>query len=101
VGEILEFGEALDFWRVVGIDRDKSLSLRAEMKLPGEAQLDFTIEEIEERGRARGKAVYTNQRNELVLQATLKGILPGPVERHVMQAMVAEGDPTNRRPGTG
>lgn len=61
----------------------------------------FTIEEIEERGRARGKAVYTNQRNELVLQATLKGILPGPVERHVMQAMVAEGDPTNRRPGSG
>jgi uncharacterized protein YbjT (DUF2867 family) len=45
--EMVEFGEALDFWRVVGIDRDRSLSLRAEMKLPGEAQLDFTIEEIE------------------------------------------------------
>ncbi|MCX7429627.1 MAG: DUF2867 domain-containing protein [Planctomycetia bacterium] len=45
--EMVEFGEALDFWRVVGIDRDKSLSLRAEMKLPGEAQLDFAIEEID------------------------------------------------------
>ena len=45
--EMVEFGEALDFWRVVGIDRDRSLSLRAEMKLPGEAQLDFTIEEID------------------------------------------------------
>jgi hypothetical protein len=45
--EMVEFGEALDFWRVVGIDRDKSLSLRAEMKLPGDAQLDFAIEEID------------------------------------------------------
>jgi uncharacterized protein YbjT (DUF2867 family) len=45
--ETVEFGEALDFWRVVGIDRDRSLSLRAEMKLPGEAQLDFTIEAID------------------------------------------------------
>ena len=45
--ETVEFGEALDFWRVVGIDRDRSLSLRAEMKLPGEAQLDFAIEDID------------------------------------------------------
>lgn len=45
--ETVEFGETLDFWRVVGIDRDRSLSLRAEMKLPGEAQLDFKIEPIE------------------------------------------------------
>jgi hypothetical protein len=47
--EMVEFGESLDFWRVVGIDRDRSLSLRAEMKLPGEAQLDFAIEEIDAR----------------------------------------------------
>ena len=46
--ETVEFGETLDFWRVVGIDRDKSLSLRAEMKLPGEAQLDFQIEPVAE-----------------------------------------------------
>ena len=45
--ETVEFGETLDFWRVVGIDRDRSLSLRAEMKLPGEAQLDFKIEPVE------------------------------------------------------
>lgn len=44
--EQVEFGETLDFWRVVGIDRDRTLSLRAEMKLPGEAQLDFHIEPI-------------------------------------------------------
>ena len=40
----LAYGEALDFWRVVGIERDKSLVLRAEMKLPGVAVLEFCIE---------------------------------------------------------
>ncbi len=41
--ENVEFGEALDFWRVVGIERDRALALRAEMKLPGEAKLNFDI----------------------------------------------------------
>jgi len=42
--ERVEFGEALDFWRVVGIDRDRSLSLLAEMKLPGVAMLNFELD---------------------------------------------------------
>jgi uncharacterized protein YbjT (DUF2867 family) len=46
----LRYGDALDFWRVVGFDRDKRLSLRAEMRLPGEAMLEF---EIEPRGEDR------------------------------------------------
>ena len=46
--ETVEFGETLDFWRVVDLDRDRFLSLRAEMKLPGEAQLDFRIEPVHE-----------------------------------------------------
>jgi len=41
----VEFGEALDFWRVVGVERGKSLRLHAEMKLPGIAQLNFHISE--------------------------------------------------------
>jgi uncharacterized protein YbjT (DUF2867 family) len=41
--ENVEFGEALDFWRVVGLERDRSLSLRAEMRLPGEAKLNFEM----------------------------------------------------------
>ena len=39
----LRYGDALDFWRVVGIERDRVLSLRAEMKLPGQALLDFRV----------------------------------------------------------
>jgi uncharacterized protein YbjT (DUF2867 family) len=41
--ETLAYGEPLDFWRVVGIEQDRSLTLRAEMKLPGEALLEFCV----------------------------------------------------------
>ena len=44
--EAVGYGEALDFWRVVGFERDARLTLRAEMKLPGEALLEFRIEPI-------------------------------------------------------
>ena len=37
-------GDALDFWRVVDVQPGKGLTLRAEMKLPGTAMLDFEIE---------------------------------------------------------
>jgi uncharacterized protein YbjT (DUF2867 family) len=41
--EMVGYGEALDFWRVVGFERERRLALRAEMKLPGEALLEFRI----------------------------------------------------------
>ena len=44
--EAVGYGEALDFWRVVGLDRDHRLALRAEMKLPGEALLEFLVDEV-------------------------------------------------------
>jgi uncharacterized protein YbjT (DUF2867 family) len=36
-------GDALDFWRVEHIDRGSFLRLRAEMKIPGLAWLEFTV----------------------------------------------------------
>ena len=39
----VEFGETLDFWRVIGVEHGRSLSLLAEMKLPGTATLQFDI----------------------------------------------------------
>ncbi len=51
--ERVEFGEALDFWRVVGIDRDRSLSLLAEMKLPGVAMLNFDLDSEGESDRTK------------------------------------------------
>ena len=49
--ERVAYGDALDFWRVVGVEPDRELRLRAEMKLPGEAELDFTIEPAGEAGQ--------------------------------------------------
>ncbi len=41
----LHYGEPVDFWRVTKLIKDQRLTLRAEMKLPGEAELDFQIGE--------------------------------------------------------
>jgi uncharacterized protein YbjT (DUF2867 family) len=40
----LAYGDVLDFWRVTAVERDRRLELRAEMKLPGEAELAFRID---------------------------------------------------------
>jgi uncharacterized protein YbjT (DUF2867 family) len=45
--EQVSYGEALDFWRVTGIERDRGLRLRAEMRLPGVAELEFQLEDAE------------------------------------------------------
>ena len=37
-------GDAVDFWRVEALERPRLLRLRAEMKLPGEAWLEFRVE---------------------------------------------------------
>jgi hypothetical protein len=39
----LRAGDALDFWRVEAIKQDQLLRLRAEMKLPGNAWLQFQV----------------------------------------------------------
>ncbi len=41
-------GDPLDFWRVEALIPNELLRLRAEMKLPGKAWLQFTIKEIKE-----------------------------------------------------
>ena len=43
--DLLAVGEPLDFWRVEAIERGRLLRLRAEMKLPGQAWLEFRLEE--------------------------------------------------------
>lgn len=44
--ELLLVGDPLDFWRVEAVEVNKLIRLRAEMKLPGKAWLQFTIREI-------------------------------------------------------
>jgi uncharacterized protein YbjT (DUF2867 family) len=45
--ERLSWGETVDFWRVVEIETDRRLTLRAEMKVPGVAVLDFDLMPVE------------------------------------------------------
>lgn len=50
--EELAFGETVDFWRVTRYVPDQLLRLHAEMKLPGDAELEFEVEPVGE-GRSR------------------------------------------------
>ena len=58
---------------------------------------ELTIEAIDERQRARAACLFTNQRGERVLEATVEGFLPDGEEQTLLSQMIAEGDPTNRR----
>ncbi len=48
----LRLGDAVDFWRVDALEPDHTLRLRAEMKLPGEAWLEFDADRLSD-GRTR------------------------------------------------
>lgn len=39
-------GDAVDFWRVAAVEPDRRLELTAEMRLPGEARLEWTIRDL-------------------------------------------------------
>ena len=59
----------------------------------------FTITDIDACNRAKAEAVFRNQNGQVVLQASLRGMIPGPEEKRVMSLMMAEGDPTNKSGG--
>lgn len=50
--EHLSWGEAVGFWRVTELDRGRRLTLRAEMRVPGDAILDFELSPAESRDGA-------------------------------------------------
>jgi len=55
----LMVGEPVDFWRVETRDQPRLLRLRAEMKMPGRAWLEFHVQPISEhRSRLIQRAVY-------------------------------------------
>ncbi|HSQ72542.1 MAG TPA: DUF2867 domain-containing protein, partial [Rubrivivax sp.] len=45
----LVVGDTIDFWRVVGLEPGRRLTLLAEMKLPGSAALGFELQPLDER----------------------------------------------------
>ncbi len=54
----LRVGDALDFWRVEAVEPGASLLLRAEMRLPGQAWLRFTVAPHQEGALLRQTAFY-------------------------------------------
>jgi uncharacterized protein YbjT (DUF2867 family) len=64
----LSVGDALDFWRVLRVKAEKSLLLVAEMKVPGEATLEFRI------SQDNANSTYVEQIARFV-PAGLKGLL--------------------------
>jgi hypothetical protein len=54
----LYVGDALDFWRVEALEEGRLLRLRAEMRLPGLAWLEFHVEQGDGRTRLRQRATF-------------------------------------------
>jgi 3-hydroxybutyryl-CoA dehydratase len=73
-----------------------SLHFKKPVYIGDTIRCDFTITEIDDHGRAKARAVFTNENKVTVLEAGLSGKIPGSREKQVMQDMLAEGDPTNK-----
>ncbi|PIR21178.1 MAG: NAD(P)-dependent oxidoreductase [Deltaproteobacteria bacterium CG11_big_fil_rev_8_21_14_0_20_47_16] len=92
----LRRGDAVDFWRVETIKENSLLRLRAEMKLPGEAWLQFKIDADPENSR-RCYLTQTAFFEPRGLMGTLYWYLLYPVHRIIFSKlsvrirMVAEG----------
>ena len=60
----LRTGDVIDFWRVEDVQQDRRLLLRAEMKLPGRAWLEFLVDD-EGRDRKLSLNAYYDTRSFL------------------------------------
>jgi uncharacterized protein YbjT (DUF2867 family) len=91
------FGDALDFWRVTFIEQDRRLRLRAEMKLPGEAELEFDLEPGEAGGTRLVQVARFKPRG-LAGLAYWYGVLPlhGVVFRGMLRGIRREAERSAR-----
>jgi uncharacterized protein YbjT (DUF2867 family) len=93
----LYVGDALDFWRVEELQEGRLLRLRAEMRLPGLAWLEFHVEQDADGGRTRLRQKATFAPRGLFGSlywwgiAAFHGIVFGGMARNIVRA--AEGDP--------
>jgi uncharacterized protein YbjT (DUF2867 family) len=54
----LRVGDAIDFWRVEAVEPGRQLRLRAEMKVPGQAWLQFEVSPVEGEGSLLIQTAY-------------------------------------------
>lgn len=56
---------------------------------------ELTITQMDARGFGEADVLFSNSDGTVVIEAEVKGNLPGNREREIMNLMVEEGDPTN------
>ena len=54
----IRVGDALDFWRVEAVEPDRMMRLRAEMKVPGKAWLEFQVTPRDDGGAVLVQTAY-------------------------------------------
>ncbi len=97
----LAYGDAVDFWRVSGIEPNRELTLRAEMNLPGEAVLHFDVKPEPAGSRLEQKALFKPRG----LAGILYWYAVAPLHRIVFRGMLrgigseAEASATSSRDG--
>ncbi len=84
--EELTVGDALDFWRVEAYEPGRLLRLRAEMRLPGRAWLEFEVKPVAGGATIRQTALY----DPVGLGGLMYWYLVYPLHRVVFAAMLAE-----------
>jgi len=57
----LKINDVVDFWRIEDLQEGKKILLRAEMKLPGKAWLEFTISPFDNKNKLSVTAYYVTQ----------------------------------------
>lgn len=87
----LNAGDALDFWRVLVSDREqRKLVLYAEMKLPGEAWLEFRIEPDDTHSDSNWRLIQTATFRPRGLLGRLYWLAVLPFHHFVFQQMAEE-----------
>ena len=94
-------GEAVDFWRVEEVVPGQLLRLRAEMKVPGLAWLEFHVDPAGEEGRTMLRQRATFFPHGLAGQAYWYAVLPfhGLVFPSMLRRIAAEAVRRDRPPG--
>jgi len=82
----LRVGDALDFWRVEALDPPKKMLLRAEMKLPGRAWLEFEVNPRPQGSEIRQTAIFDPKG----LQGLLYWYLLYPIHHFIFKGMLRE-----------
>ena len=95
--DTLWWGDTLDFWRVVEIERPQRLTLRAEMRVPGDAILDFELQTVE--GDATStRLTQTARFRPRGLAGLLYWYAVAPFHRPVFDGLFAGVDAAARKP---